>query len=247
MEKEFLYTEEKVQEFRDADADGAVGMRGYLEYFQDAAATYMHRFGWGNDTMHEHYGVSWVYTRYRMQVEERTVFDHPLHLECWIEAGKRSVGVCQALEISKQGRLMARGRLESCIVDIENKKIRRLDAIGYEKSLALPRENPVPDFSGIDPDSAGTEEVYSHIVRYSDLDNNLHMNNLRYMPLLLDAFTPEFHAAHVLKDLEIHYRKQCVYGEKLTVCSGVEEDLSRRLLILKEDGSTAACARLFFA
>lgn len=247
MEKEFLYTEEKVQEFRDADADGAVGMRGYLDYFQDAAATYMHRFGWGNDTMHEDYGCAWVYTRYRMQVFERTVFDHPLHVECWIEASRPGVGVRHALEISKQGRLMARGRLESCIVDIRSRRIRRLDAIGYERSLALPRENPVPEFTRIDMDSEGMERIYTHTVRYCDLDNNLHMNNLRYIPLLLDAYTPDFHVAHFLKDMEIHYRNQCVYGEELTIVRTEETPLVHRLLILKEDGTTAVCARLVFS
>ncbi len=247
MEKEYLYTEEKIQEFRDADADGKVGMRGYLDYFQDAAATYMHRFGWGNDTVHERYGVAWVYTKYRMQVFERTVFDHPLHVECWIEPSGASVGVRHAIEISKQGRLMARGRLESCILDRENGRIRRLDAIGYERSLALPRENPLPAYTRIDTDDSGAECIYSHRVRYCDLDNNLHMNNLRYIPLLLDAYTPEFHAGHFLKDLEIHYRNQSLYDEKLEILRIPEGEDCDRLIIRKEDGKPAVCARLYFS
>ena len=39
--------------FREADADGRIGMYGYLSYFQDAAASYMHRFEWDNYLIHE--------------------------------------------------------------------------------------------------------------------------------------------------------------------------------------------------
>ncbi|MBR5420457.1 MAG: hypothetical protein IK115_04845 [Lachnospiraceae bacterium] len=243
----FLYREEKTQEFRDADADGAVGMRGYLEYFQDAAATYMHRFDWDNSTVHERFGVAWVYTKYRMQCFEKTFYDHPLHMECWIEPSRPSIAVRHALEITKCGQLMARGRLESCIVDLEKKRISRLSAIGYDGSLALERENPTPEYTHIEQSAEGMEEIYSHRVRYTDLDNNAHMNNLRYIPLLLDAYEPEFHEAHRLTDLEIHYRNQCLYGEKLSILKCSEGVLTDRLQIRKEDGSPAVCARLIFS
>ena len=246
MTQHYLYEETKVQEFRDADADGAVGMRGYLEYFQDAAASYMHRFGWGNDTVHERYGVAWVYTKYRMQLFEKTVYDHPLKLECWIEPTGRSIAVKHALEISKEGRLLARGRLESCIIDINKQRISRLETIGYDPVLALERENGTDDFTRIEQRTEGMEEAYSRRVRYSDLDNNAHMNNLRYIPLLLDAFSPDYHGEHLLRDLEIHYRKQCLYDELLSVCREEEEEGVWRMLVLKEDGNAAVCARLRF-
>ena len=106
--------------------------------------------------------------------------------------------------------------------------------------------NPVEAFSRLTPSAEGTEEVYSHRVRYTDLDNNRHMNNLRYVPLLLDAYTPDYHEEHLLTDLEIQYREQCFYDEELKICRQDEEKNTYRLIIRKENGNTAACAKLHF-
>ena len=72
------------------------------------------------------------------------------------------------------------------------------------------------------------------------------MTNLRYIQLVMDAFQPEEYRGRMLSDLEIHYRNQCVYGEKLKIFRAREED-SQRVLTVKEDGIPAICARVRFA
>ncbi|MBR1472094.1 MAG: hypothetical protein IJ600_10700 [Lachnospiraceae bacterium] len=245
-EEQILFHEPKAQQFRDADADGAVGIRGYLGYFQDAVGTYMHRLRLGNDTAHEDYGLAWMYTKYRMQAFEKVLYDEPLDVECWAEPAKHSVAVHHAVEMRYQGRLVAQGRLESCLVDMESKRIARLERIRFPMEAALVRENATAPFSRIPQDTEGMEERYLYTVHYTDLDNNRHMNNQRYIPLLLDAFTPEEHEGHMVKDLEIHYRSQCFYGENLRILRCRDED-GWRVLVVKEDGTAAVCSRLYFA
>ncbi len=246
-EKEhILFSEPKIQQFRDADADGAIGMRAYLNYFQDTVTTWMHRLGWGNDVIHEEYGVAWVFLKYRMQVYAKTMYHEPLQIECWAEPAGHSVSIRHAVEIRMGQQLMARGRLESCLVDLENKRVARLDRIGYRPELALERENLVEPFTRIDQDTEGLCEAYPYIVRYTDLDNNRHMTNLRYIQLIMDAFTPEEFCGKMLSDLEIHYRNQCVYGDRLCVLRGEEED-GYRILARKEDGTPAICSKVRFA
>ena len=246
MEQHYLFKEKKIQEFREADADGKIGMYGYLSYFQDAAATYMHRFDWDNYVVHERYGVAWIYTKYRMQLFAKAIYDAPLDVECWIEPTNHSFTIYHAIEIRKRGILLARGRLESCLVDLESGRIARLERIGYDPELALKRMNPVEPFSKITPSAEGMEEIYSHRVRYSDLDNNRHMNNLRYVPLLLDAYSLEHYDEHALTDMEIHYREQCFYDEELKICRQDEGKNGGRLIIQKENGKTAVCAKMYF-
>ena len=241
-----LFDEPKIQQFRDADADGAIGMRAYLNYFQDTVTTLMHRLGWGNDVIHEKYGVAWVFLKYRMQVFAKTTYHEPLRIECWTEPAGHSVSMRHAVEIRMGGQLMARGRLESCLVDLENKRVARLDRIGYRQEVALERENPVAPFIRIGQDAEGLEEAYPYIVRYTDLDNNRHMTNLRYIQLIMDAFTPKEFQGKMLTDMEIHYRNQCVFGDRLQVLRGAEED-GYRILALKEDGAPAICAKVSFA
>lgn len=241
-----LFSEAKIQQFRDADADGAIGMRAYMNYFQDAATTFMHRLGWGNDTIHEKYGVAWVFLKYRMQVFAKTTYHEPLHIECWAEPAGHSVAIRNAVEIRMGDQVMARGRLESCLVDLDTMRVTRLERIGFQPEITLARENPVAAFAQIRQDTEGMREIYPYTVRYTDLDNNRHMTNLRYIQLVMDAFQPEEYRGRMLSDLEIHYRNQCVYGEKLKIFRAREED-SQRVLTVKEDGIPAICARVRFA
>lgn len=245
-EQKILFSESKDQQFRDADADGAIGMRAYLNYFQDAATTFMHRLGWGNDTIHEKYGVAWVFLKYRMQVLAKTTYHEPLHIECWAEPAGHSVALRNAVEIRMGDQVMARGRLESCLVDLDTMRVTRLDRIGFRPEVTLERANPVEAFTQIRQNTEDMWEIYPYTVRYTDLDNNRHMTNLRYIQLVMDAFQPEEYRGKMLSDLEIHYRNQCVFGEQLTILREKEED-AHRILTLKKDGTPAVCARVRFA
>ena len=247
MEERYLYKECKIQEFREADADGRIGMYGYLSYFQDAAASYMHRFEWDNYLIHEKYGAAWIYTKYRMQLFEKAVYDAPLDIECWIEDTRHSFTIYHAIEIRKRGILMARGRLESCLVDLKSGRICRLDRIGYDPVLAMQRLNVTEPFGKVAYQAEGSEEIYRHRVRYSDLDNNRHMNNLRYVPLLIDAYGLDHYESYQLTDIEINYREQCFYDDELRICRQDEDPKTGRVLIIRPDGKTAVCARLKFS
>ena len=110
----------------------------------------------------------------------------------------------------------------------------------------MDRENPVAQFDRIPMETEGLREAYPYTVRYSDLDNNRHMTNLRYIQLVMDAFTPEEFCGKMLSDLEIHYRNQCLYGEQIRMLRGGEED-GHRILAIKEDGTPAVCAKVRFA
>ena len=54
-------------QFRDADEDGLIGLRGCLRWFQDIHSWYMHDIDKGSAVLPERYGVAWVCTRYRLR------------------------------------------------------------------------------------------------------------------------------------------------------------------------------------
>ena len=47
-------------QFRDADHDGLIGLRGCMRYFQDAHTYFMHAIEKGNDVIPEKYGAAWI-------------------------------------------------------------------------------------------------------------------------------------------------------------------------------------------
>lgn len=215
-----IYTPRVLPQFRDSDEDGLVGLRGYMNMFQDWGTYHMHNMGFGNDTLLEEYGMAWVFTKYRLRTFDKVGFEAPVDVRTWLQPRKSPMRVHQDLEIAGPSGLLACGRLEMCLLDLEDGRLRRID------DLPLPEDayhDEAVDCGGFTrfrkPDEAAIawEQRHVHVVRYSDLDKTRHMNNLRYIPMLLDAFDSTFFASHRVLGFELHYQKQCYEGDLLQV------------------------------
>jgi len=231
---------EYLPRFREADVDGLVGLRGYMYYFQDAATLYMHNLHLGNDTLPEKYGLCWVYTKYKLHILRRVGFTAPLSLECWAENKKSSVRVYQDLEITQCGQLCAVGRLEQCLLDMKKQQMCRLSAIEWDGRFTLNREVTLGAFTRLKGSNAGSMHKFGiHVVGYTDLDKSGHMNNLRYVDVVLNAFDSAFWASHEVFSFEIHYLNQCYEGETLSLVRCFDGS-NAEVWMVKEDGKTAA-------
>jgi acyl-ACP thioesterase len=52
-------------------------------------------------------------------------------------------------------------------------------------------------------------------VRLNDLDMNQHVNSVHYLSWGLETVPVEFRKEHLLTDVEINYRAECYYGDKI--------------------------------
>jgi len=239
-----LFTEDYFPQFRESEENGQIGVQGYFCYFQDMATQFMHQIQRGNDVLPTRYGVSWIYTKYKLQVLRAADFTAPLHLETWIEPGNSRLRIRQDLEISRDGILFAQGRLESCLFDFVTKKPCPLTRIAFPENLALDRHISVGPFQRAfpQPDSSW-KSAYTHTVRYTDLDKSHHVNNLRYVRFLLDAFPSCFYQEQSVSSLEIHYNSQCREGDQITIRQK-SADGGIFLAGTAPDGTTAVIARM---
>ncbi len=226
---------------RETDDNTRVGIKGYLYYFQDMATGHLHTFGKGNDTIPDDYGICWMYTKYKLHLESESDFE-PVDLETWIEATRFPGVIHQALEVSRGGEILARGRLESCLVDIASGRLAKPAAIEFPAEVFEDRHVDVEPFvklpKTVSPDM---ELAYSHTVRYTDLDRNRHMTNLRYVTLLMDAFDSDFYHKYLMSDLELHYVSQCFEGEEIKIYKKETPD-GWLVSAAHTDGSAAAVA-----
>lgn len=240
-----VYEKEYLPQFREAEANGYIGVRGYMNYFQDMATSFMHVFGKGNDTLPEQYGIAWMYTKYRLEIAKQADFTDELHMECWTPIANRARAV-QLLEIGRGEELYARGRLESCLIDMQNQRLCPLSAVEFPESvIEAERDNGVDEFEKLNrkPNLDELEALYTHVVQYTDLDKSHHMNNLRYVDLFLNAFGPEYFEDHMVRTFELHFVSQCFYGETLTVSRMKQDAGSELLYALKKDQTIAAICK----
>ncbi len=212
------FTEKYLPRFRESDADGLVGVKGYVNYFQDIASGFFHSIGKGNDTLPYQYGVAWVYSKYKLKIYEKTDFSDDITLTSWVSKCD-TIRVWQEMEIRRGDTLLCEGRLESCIVNLSEKKIIKTAFIDLPEDIEDPCLTAVERFSRRMKFSPDAQYRYTHTVRYTDLDNNHHMNNLRYVNMFLNAFSPDFFEENTVTDFEIQYISQAYFGDELGIFS----------------------------
>ncbi|EET58368.1 Acyl-ACP thioesterase [Marvinbryantia formatexigens DSM 14469] len=234
-----IFEKQYLPQFREADRDGYVGLRGYMNYFQDMATHYMHNLGKGNDTIPEKYGIVWMYTKYRMQVFKKADFTGEIKLETWVPQWKLSSIIHQNLRISRDGEEYARGTLECCLYHLEKKRLVRLKEIEFPANIAENRDLAMPEFRKLPTEMAGMEYAYTHKIRYTDLDKTGHMTNLKYVDLFLNASDSGFYENFQIEELELHFLRQCYEKEVLHVYKKRD---GRRLSLLAVNDDKVPCA-----
>lgn len=125
--------------FRDSDAEGLIGMRAYLYYFQDMSTGHLYHMGKGNDSLPENYGAAWIYTKYKMRVFRRVDYSRPLHLETWIEKQDK-MRIWQDLKFSAGQEVCALGRLESFVFHLKEIELHFLAQSFYHDEIRMYRK-----------------------------------------------------------------------------------------------------------
>ena len=116
--------------------------------------------------------------------------------------------------------LLAISSSEWCILDVEARKLRRASSItSYPNELkCLDESLETENYTNID-DALNDNmlPLFEKVVRTTDLDMNLHMNNVVYTKIVLDCFSANFLKEHQIREYELHFIKEAPEGTKIDV------------------------------
>ena len=235
-----IYEIEYMPRFRESGHDALIGLKGYMSYFQDSAAGQYHSLGKSNAVIHKRYGAAWVYSKYKLKIYDKTDFDRLIKISAWI-SDLDKVRSLQEMEIKRGEELICEGRLESCLIDINDLRISRLSRIELPDGLVVDKTTGVGSFTRRLRYTDDCEYRYTHTVRYSEIDNNRHMNNLHYVDMFMDAFDIGFYDRNFITGFELHFLAQAYYGEELDVYVKEENGEYRLFALNKSKTPVAAC------
>lgn len=235
-----IFTQTVYPQFRDADIDGLVGLKGCMRNFQDVHGSFMYHLCKGNDSIIEKYGAAWVYTRYHVSLYDKLDYA-PAEARCVIEPYRHPVVADAVIELNQHGRAAAAARLQTCLISLERQRPVKFDAIEFPDDIAESPDFSVPAFLRPAASDENMSERYKKTVRASDLDKSGHMTNLKYIDMFIDGYDSSFWRAFGAKEMEISFITQCREGETLRIMSR-EEDSMVLLAAEHADGSIASFA-----
>lgn len=162
------------------------------------------------------YGLSWVLSRMRMEVETLPVYRQTVRLDTWVSAIDRYFYHREfRLTDSDNGQLLLRASSVWGVLDVARRRvvpvpdfILRQTPIHVDTSPMLPAAGKLPGFG---------EALFSVpvAVTWPLLDANQHVNNTHYFAWLVQALPAEWLQHHTLTHLDVQFRAEATLGEAL--------------------------------
>ena len=185
-----------------------------LNFLQDIASENAENLGFGYDYLHPK-NLAWFLIKYRMEFENypQGIQDIVLKTE---PRGYNKLFAYRDFEIYTHNKLSGRISSVWSVVDIDTRSIVPVEQAIVQNPLMVPKIKREDDleFAKIsalkNPSLTRTFEV-----RYNDLDVNGHANNGNYVIWAFEPLSFEFKNQYRIKTLDMIYKKEAKYGEKL--------------------------------
>lgn len=121
-----------------------------------------------------------------------------------------------------EGEIVATAKTEWLLINTDRRRPIRISRDMQEAYQAPESEEMALKFSEIEKvQSLDNERVFD--VRYSDIDTNRHVNNVKYVSWILETVPLEIIRGHALRNLKITYEKETTYGEIIKAYCQVKE------------------------
>ena len=224
----------------ETDTKGFLAATGLMNFLQDIASHHASILKFGKDDL-EKENRFWVLSRIVVNIERLPVWNDEIIVSTW-PRGIEKLFAIRDFEVKDQtGNNIATAVSCWLMVDIESRRPVRPDSL-LEKMNGLPGDTtggaPLP--SKLRPASPYAYKSPSINVKYSDLDINMHVNNVKYLQWALDIYPLDHLHNNRINTIEVNFLSETVPGESITLSSEEDEDGFHHT-VFKSDGKTEAC------
>ena len=164
--------------------------------------------------------MGWVLSRMRIEVKQLPQWGESVTLRTW-PSGRDRLFYYRDFEITDERRNpIVQASTAWFVIDVEKRE--RIIPEWWQ-TAEYPFSPKVFHSKLVRLKGSGYEEGQTVAVNYGDLDQNGHVNNVRYIEWILNSLPLEFHQAHQIKALEVNYLAEALYGHPVSIYS--REDL----------------------
>ena len=219
----------------DVGADGRISLTALLRYFQETAHEHANDLGVGFQKLREQ-NIFWVLSSMWLKIGKLPGFDKQITVKTWPRGVDKFYSL-RDFQLFHDSKIVVEATSLWLLIDINSKRIVRperiIEGIDFFSEIRVFDDNLIP----IDPASEKIL-IEERLVRYSDLDINRHVNNVRYVEWILDAINSNLNEKSI-KELKIQYLGEFKENEKAYIYKEVSNDSTLfKIEINHENGKT---------
>lgn len=215
--------------YHDADPRGAVRLTALLAYLQDAAAEHALALGVAVKDLRK-LGLTWVLSRVHLQLGRLPRCGEQVTIRTWPVSRDGRFSVRDFELLDHRGERTGCATSSWAVLDLRSRRPVRIDA--HLPPYPLHPVRALADPFGVLPTVDQWEaELHLPVLR-GDLDVNGHVNNTIYAGWALEAVPPRVYDHAVPLAIEINFRAEVHYGDRIISRCGVVEESDTTVSLL---------------
>jgi|GEM_PF-816147 len=158
----------------------------------------------------------WLLSKLIIDIDEYPDWGSTVFVETWAPGLERVTAFRNFLIKDKNDKIYAKAFTTWVVVDINRGRLVRLDA--FNERWPFGPEKVVVE-GGVSKINSYDDILYSKIfkAKYSDIDVNKHVNNVKYIEWIIDNYDYNFLENHYVKKLEVNFISETVCGDEVAV------------------------------
>jgi len=203
--------------------DGKLNLYSLFNYMQDIASDHAVVLGFGRDDLMRD-NRFWVLSRMYAEITEWPLWEDTLVLRTWPNGTDKLFALRNYEVKHSDGRRVASGTSSWLILDRTTKKIQRPDSILTQYNPNIHSDiSPVRYASKLEPAAEDGKKSVPFKIKVSDLDVNLHTNNVRYLKWVSDTYDLDFIMKNIPQSAEINYLAESHYDEEIIIRTSADK------------------------
>lgn len=235
-----MYQKEFIISNNDVDYRFNLKPANLFRFFQDIALKATEEVGADSISLSKR-GIDWVITRMDVDIKRLPHCNEKITVCTYPGKDLAMLYPRYFYILDSNNEIIVRSSSIWALIDAKTRKV----IVDKDTIKRLPGEHqdfelPLP--SKIVP-SENKELIETRTIHYSDLDFNCHMNNVRYVELLMDTHDFEFYKTHRPSFISLNYIREIKEKEKVSVYSNKENP---EIIEVQVDSSTSFLAKVTF-
>lgn len=184
-------------------------------FLQEGAGAHAESAGFGFEDMMKRNQV-WVLSRMKVEIDKYPVWTEEVKLNTW-SRGREGIFYLRDFYISNPNSdMIIRASSSWAAIDLKTRRPGKVD--GLEEGMHSQREKKVfnEKLEKL-PELVNPVFMRKRKIEYTDIDLVYHVNNVKYVELMYNSFSPEILMNSFVSCLEVNYLGEAKYGEDVLI------------------------------
>ena len=200
----------------EVDVTNTATLPAICQYLQEVASNHAEQLGFGVSWLLENQRT-WMLSRLIVKMDAFPRVGEEILVYTWPSGTDRLLFLRDFSIERASGEVLGRAVSSWVFMNLEFRRPVHPSSKEFEYDFSRTGERALEVNPGKIPLLSGEEEKASFRVRYSDLDMNNHVNNIKYIEWVMESVDPEYRRTNRPVELSVNFLAEALYGQEVSI------------------------------